>query len=74
MAAALVQTPSQTVGPFFHMALDRPDCADLTAENPECERIVIAGRVTDGHGLGVADACLEGGGHPQVSFRLRGPG
>jgi protocatechuate 3,4-dioxygenase, alpha subunit len=59
MAAALVQTPSQTVGPFFHLALDRPGWADLTADNPEGERIVIAGRVTDGDGLGVADACLE---------------
>jgi len=54
-----VQTPSQTVGPFFHLALDRPDWADLTAAGPQGERIAIAGRVVDGDGLPVADACLE---------------
>jgi protocatechuate 3,4-dioxygenase, alpha subunit len=59
MAGRLAQTPSQTVGPFFHLALDRPDWADLPADGPRGERIVIAGRVTDGDGLPVADACLE---------------
>ena len=34
MAAKLIATPSQTVGPFFHLALDRPEWADLTAGNP----------------------------------------
>jgi protocatechuate 3,4-dioxygenase, alpha subunit len=59
MAGKLVVTPSQTVGPFFHLALDRPEWADLTADNPEGDRIVIEGRVTDGDGAAVADACLE---------------
>ncbi len=59
MAERLVQTPSQTVGPFFHLALDRPGWADLTAGNPRGERIVVAGRVVDGDGAPVADACLE---------------
>jgi protocatechuate 3,4-dioxygenase, alpha subunit len=59
MVAKLIPTPSQTVGPFFHLALDRPDWADLTADNPRGERIVVAGRVTDGDGAPVADACLE---------------
>jgi protocatechuate 3,4-dioxygenase, alpha subunit len=59
MAGRLVPTPSQTVGPFFHLALDRPDWADLAAENPLGERIVVEGRVTDGDGLPIADACLE---------------
>ncbi len=59
MAGRLVLTPSQTVGPFFHLALDRPEWADLTAGNPEGDRIVIEGRVTDGDGAPVADACLE---------------
>ncbi len=31
MADKLIATPSQTVGPFFHLALDRPDWADLTS-------------------------------------------
>jgi protocatechuate 3,4-dioxygenase, alpha subunit len=59
MADRLVATPSQTVGPFFHLALDRAGWADLAADNPQGERIVIAGRVTDGDGAPVADACLE---------------
>jgi protocatechuate 3,4-dioxygenase alpha subunit len=59
MAAKLVPTPSQTVGPFFHLALDRPAWADLAADEPLGERIVVAGRVTDGDGAPVTDACLE---------------
>jgi protocatechuate 3,4-dioxygenase alpha subunit len=59
MAGRLTITPSQTVGPFFHLALDRPELADLTAGKPEGERIVIEGRVIDGDGAPVADACLE---------------
>jgi protocatechuate 3,4-dioxygenase, alpha subunit len=59
MAAKLVPTPSQTVGPFFHLALDRPAWADLAAGHPQGERIVVAGRMTDGDGAPVADACLE---------------
>jgi protocatechuate 3,4-dioxygenase, alpha subunit len=59
MAERLIATPSQTVGPFFHLALDRPRWADLISDNPQGERIVIEGRVTDGDGAPVADACLE---------------
>jgi protocatechuate 3,4-dioxygenase, alpha subunit len=59
MAKTLIATPSQTVGPFFHIALDRLGWADLTAANPQGERIAIAGRVTDGDGAPVPDACLE---------------
>ncbi len=59
MAAKLIQTPSQTVGPFFHLGLDRPGWADLTAEGPSGERIVVEGQVTDGDGAPVPDALLE---------------
>ena len=59
MAGKLIVTPSQTVGPFFHLALDRPEWADLTRGNPTGERIVVEGRVIDGDGAAVADACLE---------------
>jgi protocatechuate 3,4-dioxygenase, alpha subunit len=55
----LIVTPSQTVGPFFHLALDRPEWADLTRGNPAGERIVVEGRVSDGDGVAVGDACLE---------------
>lgn len=59
MAEKLIPTPSQTVGPFFHLALDRPDWGDLTREGAAGERIVVTGRVLDGDGAPVADACLE---------------
>jgi protocatechuate 3,4-dioxygenase, alpha subunit len=59
MVDKLVPTPSQTVGPFFHIGLDRPDWADLTSGGPQGERIVIEGRVIDGDGASVPDACLE---------------
>ena len=59
MGGNLVPTPSQTVGPFFHLALDRPAWTDLAADYPQGERIAIAGRITDGDGVPVADACLE---------------
>ena len=59
MAGKLIVTPSQTVGPFFHLALDRPEWADLTRDNPVGQRIVVEGRVIDGDGVPVADACLE---------------
>jgi protocatechuate 3,4-dioxygenase, alpha subunit len=58
MAEKLIPTPSQTVGPFFHLGLDRP-WADLTTGNPVGERIIIEGRVVDGDGAPVPDACLE---------------
>jgi protocatechuate 3,4-dioxygenase, alpha subunit len=59
MAGKLIVTPSQTVGPFFHLALDRPEWADLSSGSPAGERIVVEGRVIDGDGVPVADACLE---------------
>jgi protocatechuate 3,4-dioxygenase, alpha subunit len=59
MAGKLIVTPSQTVGPFFHLALDRPGWSDLTSAKPAGERIVVEGRVIDGDGAPVADACLE---------------
>jgi protocatechuate 3,4-dioxygenase alpha subunit len=63
MAEKLIPTPSQTVGPFFHLGLDRPEWSDLTAGNPGQaplgERIVIEGRVLDGDGAPVPDAIIE---------------
>jgi protocatechuate 3,4-dioxygenase alpha subunit len=54
-------TPSQTVGPFFHDALLRPDahCQLLVAPGTSGERIRVEGRVLDGDGLGVPDALVE---------------
>jgi protocatechuate 3,4-dioxygenase alpha subunit len=59
MAAKLVTTPGQTVGPFFALGLDRPEWRDMTRNNPEGERIVIEGRVLDGDGAPVPDALIE---------------
>jgi protocatechuate 3,4-dioxygenase, alpha subunit len=49
----LVPTPSQTIGPFFHLG--------LTAKGPGAkgERIRLACRVLDGDGEAVDDAMLE---------------
>jgi protocatechuate 3,4-dioxygenase alpha subunit len=59
MAGKLIPTPSQTVGPFFHLGLDRPQWADLAPEGAAGERIAVEGRITDGDGAQVADAFLE---------------
>ncbi|HZK92240.1 MAG TPA: protocatechuate 3,4-dioxygenase subunit alpha [Stellaceae bacterium] len=59
MAAKLIPTPGQTVGPFFALGLDRPEWADMTRHNPEGERITIEGRVFDGDGAPVPDALIE---------------
>ena len=54
-----VTTPSQTVGPFFHDALDRPSWADLTAAGASGDKIRVEGRVLDGDRAPVSDAFLE---------------
>ena len=51
-------TASQTIGPFFRHALERPAWSDLTA-GTHAERIRISGRVFDGDGDPVHDALLE---------------
>jgi protocatechuate 3,4-dioxygenase alpha subunit len=59
MPDKLIPTPSQTVGPFFHLGLAHAEWSDLTTENPAGERVAIAGRVTDGDGAPVPDAMIE---------------
>jgi len=54
-----VPTPSQTVGPFYHYALERPVWADLTADGASGEKIQVEGRILDGDGAPVFDAFLE---------------
>jgi protocatechuate 3,4-dioxygenase, alpha subunit len=54
-----IPTPSQTVGPFYHYALDRPAWADLTADGASGEKIQIEGRILDGDRAPVFDAFLE---------------
>jgi protocatechuate 3,4-dioxygenase, alpha subunit len=59
VAGKLIPTPSQTVGPFFHIGLVRPEWSDLTGRNPQGNRIAIEGRVVDGDGAAVPDALIE---------------
>jgi protocatechuate 3,4-dioxygenase alpha subunit len=64
----LVQTPSQTVGPFFAYSLtpeqygyDLTQICDgnIVAENVVGERIKIMGRVLDGQNEPISDALIE---------------
>jgi len=59
MADKLIPTPSQTVGPFFHLGMARAEWDDLTADNPAGQKIAIEGRVIDGDGAPVPDAVIE---------------
>jgi protocatechuate 3,4-dioxygenase, alpha subunit len=54
-----IATPSQTVGPFFHIGLDRIAVNNLTANLAVAEGIVISGHVLDGDGKPVIDALIE---------------
>jgi protocatechuate 3,4-dioxygenase, alpha subunit len=53
------QTPSQTVGPFFALALPREGYEVLAREATSGARIVIEGRVLDGDGAPLNDALIE---------------
>jgi protocatechuate 3,4-dioxygenase, alpha subunit len=53
----LRQTPSQTIGPFFHFALGPTGGA--VREEAHGQRIEVFGRVLDGRGAGVSDALIE---------------
>lgn len=50
-----IVTPSQTIGPFWHPLAD-PALADLARTS---EAIELVGRITDGTGAPVTDACVE---------------
>jgi len=52
-------TASQTVGPFYHYALDRPQWTDLTRYGAKGEKIRVTGRILDGDGKPCPDAFLE---------------
>lgn len=53
------QTPSQTVGPFFHFALPKYAGPVLVSDQTKGERITIEGRVLDGDGQPLSDAMIE---------------
>src|ERR1700731_1388920 len=54
-----LQTPSQTVGPFFKPALIRSGQESMVTPKSRGERITIEGRVLDGDAVGVSDAMIE---------------
>ena len=53
-----IRTPSQTIGPFFHVGL-KWEGGEKVAFEAAGERIVLTGRVDDGAGNAVADALIE---------------
>ena len=53
-----LRTPSQTIGPFFHVGL-KWEGGDNVAFAIPGERIVLTGRVFDGAGNAIADALIE---------------
>jgi protocatechuate 3,4-dioxygenase, alpha subunit len=52
-------SPSQTVGPYFHIGLAWKFGADVAPPGVAGERIEIAGRILDGEGRPVPDAMIE---------------
>lgn len=56
----LGQTPSQTVGPFFHYGLTEVEGQNILArDDAKGQRILLKGQVTDGNGDPIPDAMLE---------------
>jgi protocatechuate 3,4-dioxygenase, alpha subunit len=53
-----IATASQTIGPYWHLLEDK-DWADLCRFGAAGETIVVSGRLTDGAGAPVSDACVE---------------
>ncbi len=55
----LFQTPSQTVGPFFHYGLVFGGENILASNDARGQRIALTGRVLDGDSAPIADALVE---------------
>jgi protocatechuate 3,4-dioxygenase alpha subunit len=53
-----ITTTSQTIGPYWHL-LEDPSWSDLTRFGATGEVITLTGRVFDGAGAPMADACIE---------------
>lgn len=54
----MIVTASQTIGPFWHPLAD-PALADLTRLGATGKAIELYGRVLDGSGAPITDACVE---------------
>ena len=55
----LIASPSQTIGPFFHVAVDSDRLGCLVTGDTDGERIRLRIGVMDGDGLPVDDALVE---------------
>lgn len=53
------QSPSQTIGPFFHNVLIRGSEHIMTNAQTSGTRIVLTGKVLDGDGASISDALVE---------------
>ncbi len=53
-----MRTPSQTIGPFFHVGLKWEGGEKVKFETPG-GRVLLTGRIFDGSGTAVADALVE---------------
>ena len=53
-----IATANQTIGPYWHL-LEEKDWADALRFGAEGERIAVSGRIIDGSGEPVRDACVE---------------
>ncbi len=58
MSRAHAATAAQTIGPYWHL-IDDAALADLTRFGAQGERITFGGRLLDGAGAPVSDACVE---------------
>jgi protocatechuate 3,4-dioxygenase alpha subunit len=54
----MLTTTSQTIGPYWHLLLDE-SWADLTRFGAAGDMIFLSGRVIDGAGNPLTDACVE---------------
>lgn len=69
------ETPSQTIGPFFHIGLAWKGGEQAEFGTPG-ERITLTGRITDGAGAPIDDAMIEtwqmdASGKPPVAGKVR---
>ena len=53
-----IATANQTIGPYWHLLEDK-SWADALRFGAKGERIAVSGRIVDGAGAPVADACVE---------------
>jgi protocatechuate 3,4-dioxygenase, alpha subunit len=60
MIVDLTPTPSQTVGPFFHLGCTNTNCIHrIAGPNAKGEHVRLSIRAIDGEGLAVDDAMIE---------------